>query len=176
MKNFICIVLGIAMTFSSFTSSVYAGFQTQIGCAFYLEHESNKNTGPSVTTPANNATTPVVPNQPAINSTPSPTITNQPTTSVPPPVTINPIPECPDPGSSGGSIAASLFGGIFLGFLLGVGATIGVAYAILKQNFPEVFELDTLNESQFGEYGTFELEPTYYAESDSPGIRFKFSF
>ena len=185
MKQYICTVLGIVITYAGFVTSVHAGFQSHVTCAFYLEHESGNKSQP-----VNNSTTPVITNPPVNNAStppagvnpsvivpdPNTTGTSQPVSNTTPGTAINPNFECPDPGYSGGSIALAVFWGIFIGFVLGVGTTVGVSYAVLKKNFPEIFELDSLNESQLGEYGDFELEPAYYPEADAPGFRFKFKF
>ena len=160
MKKFTCIALGVAMGFTNLTSSVHAGFQSHTICGFSLEHETTGTTG-------SNTTGTTAPNT---NSSDFPTGDVDPTTI------IGQVGECPDPGYGGGSVAGALFGGIFLGFIIGVGATLGVTYGILRQKFPEIFDLNTLNETQFGDYGKFEMEPTYYPESDSAGLRFRFVF
>ena len=165
MKKFTCIAFGVAMVFTNFTSSVNAGFQSHVVCGFSLEHETTGTTDSNTTETGTSGT-----------SAPSRSSSDFPTGYVDPTTIVGTVGECPDPGFGGGSIAGALVGGIFLGFIIGVGTTLGVAYGILRANFPEIFELDTLNESQFGDYGKFELEPTYYPDSDAAGFRFKFTF
>ena len=179
MKNFICIVAGVAMTIANFTSSVQAGFQTyqyETGCAFNLEHETTNNSGtgvsntvePGTTNTQTNSTVPRDTNQPVITTTPS--------------TTANPIIQCPDPGYGGGSIALAVFLGLFFGIILTlVGITVAVTQ-IAGEPLSDLINDATKNplapnyNSDFGEYGTFALEPTYYPESDAPGLRFSFRF
>ena len=179
MKNYICIVAGVAMTIANFTSSVQAGFQTyqyETGCAFNLEHETTSNSGTGVSNTVAPSTTNTQTN------TTVPTNTNQPVNTVPQTTIIGNIGECPDPGYGGGSVALALFGGIFLGIIISAGALVIIVTRIAGTSIGDALDklgdaaLTPINDSEIGNYGTFELEPTYYPESDAPGIKFSFKF
>ena len=66
-----------------------------------------------------------------------------------------------------------------MGVILTVG---GIAIAVVQIAGEPLSELLSgatlapLNNSPVGDYGKFELEPTYYPESDAAGFRFKFTF
>ena len=118
MKNIISVITGIAMLFATFTTSVHAGIQTyqyDTGCAFNLEHATNNNTSAGASGTV------------GTGSTNTQTNTNQPINTIPNNAVVTPVFECPDPGFSGGSVALALFWGLFLGLIIGVGTTVGVA-------------------------------------------------
>ena len=172
MKNFICIVAGVAMTIANFTSSVQAGFQTyqyETGCAFNLEHETTNNSGTGVSNTVEPGTTNTQTNSTVPRDTNQPVITTVPNTAA------NPILQCPDPGYGGGSIALALFWGVFLGILLTVGTTAIVIFQVAPELIDEL-TLAPLNDSALDEYGKLELEPEYFPESDAVGYRFSFRF
>ena len=163
MKKYTCIALGVALVFTNFTSSVNAGFQSHVVCGFSLEHETTGTTGSGTT----NRTT-----------SPNPNNTNLPAGNTTPTAIIGPVGECPDPGYGGGSIAAALFGGIFLGMIILAGTAGIIIYRVAGDAFGFTNEstLKPLNDSQIGDYGEFKLEPIYNPESDARGLRFRFVF
>ena len=170
MKNIISIITGFAMLFATFTTSVHAGFQTyqyDTGCAFNLEHETNNNTGAGASGTVGTGTTNTQTN------------TNQPINTIPNNAVVTPVFECPDPGFSGGSVALALFWGIFLGILLTIGTVAVIAVQVADSSLGDLLSgnaLAPINETELGEYGTFELEPEYFPESDAAGLRFSFRF
>ena len=180
MKKYTCIALGVAMVFTNFTSSVNAGFQSHVVCGFSLEHETTGTTGSNTT---GTGTTGTINNR---TTTPSSNSSDFPTGYVDPTTIVGTVGECPDPGYGGGSVALALFGGIFLGMIITVGTLAIIVWQVAGSSLGDAIRdaaeeadkipLTPLYESPIGDYGKFELEPTYYPESDAAGLRFKFTF